>query len=75
MSNPWTQFSRLIAPGPKTIVTVAVVNTDGTSMVTLRSGDQIRVQGDSVSVGGKAIIQGGKIQGKAPDLMHYDVEV
>lgn len=75
MSNPWTQFSRLIAPGPKTIATVTTVNADGTSTVTLRTGNPLRVQGDTVAEGGKAIIQGGKIIGKAPGLEHFEVGV
>lgn len=75
MSNPWTQFQRLIAPGAKTIVTVTTVNTDGTSIVTLRSGDTVRVQGDTVTAGSKAIIQNGRILRTAPDLTHYDVDI
>ena len=75
MSNPWTRLSKLISPGPKTIVAVTTVHPDGTSTATLRSGETIRVQGDYVPAGSKAIIQAGKIIGKAPDLPHYDVEV
>jgi len=75
MSNPWARLSKLISPGPKTIVAITTVNQDGTSTATLRSGETIRVQGDNVPAGSKAIIQAGKIVGKAPDLPHYDVEV
>ncbi|MDP2610015.1 MULTISPECIES: hypothetical protein [unclassified Oceanobacter] len=75
MSNPWTRLSKLIAPGAKTIVTVTTVHTDGTSTVTLRSGDTLRVQGDTVAASSKAIIQAGRIIGKAPDLSHYEIEV
>ena len=66
MSNPWVKFGALIAPGAKAVVTVSAVNADGTSMVALRSGESLRVQGDSVTQGEKALIQGGRIVGSAP---------
>ncbi|MDP2548094.1 hypothetical protein [Oceanobacter sp. 4_MG-2023] len=75
MSNPWTRLSKLIAPGAKTIVTVTTVHTDGTSTVTLRSGDTLRVQGDTVSEGNAALIQQRRIIGKVPNLVHYEIEV
>jgi len=75
MSNPWIKFKALLAPGAKQIVTVASVGTDGTSIVTLRDNNQIRVTGDSVAAGEKAIIQEGKIIGKAPGLPAQTIEV
>ncbi|HBA34885.1 MAG TPA: hypothetical protein DCZ12_12195 [Gammaproteobacteria bacterium] len=75
MPNPWKSFSKLLAPGARTIVTVQTVNSDGTSVVELRSGDTIRVRGDSVAATEKAIIQNGEIKGKAPDLPEQTVEV
>ncbi|MCY0966122.1 hypothetical protein [Parathalassolituus penaei] len=75
MSNPWIKFKALLAPGAKQIVTVASVGADGTSIVTVRDGSQIRVAGDSVAAGEKAIIQDGKIMSKAPSLPMLSVEV
>lgn len=75
MSNPWVKFGALIAPGAKAIVTVAAVNVDGTSIVTLREGGSLRVQGDSVTQGAKALIQGGSIIGAAPALPIQSVSV
>lgn len=75
MSNPWIKFGALITPGAKAVVTVSAVNADGTSMVTLRSGDSLRVQGDSVTQGEKALIQSGKIIGSAPSLPMASVDV
>lgn len=66
--NPWKQFSHLIAPGAKAIVTVAAVNSDGTVDVTLASGAALKVSGSGVSVGDKVIIQGEKIVSKASVL-------
>ena len=68
MSNPWVKFGALNAPGAKAVVTVTTVNNDGTSIVTLRSGQSLRVQGDSVAANSKALIQGGRIIGTAPSL-------
>jgi len=75
MSNPWAQLDGLLDQGGRSVVTIDVVNSDGTSSVTLRSGDAIRVRGDSVGAGQKAIIQGGEIKGKAPDLPAVTIEV
>ncbi len=75
MSNPWVKFGALNAPGAKSVVTVATVNSDGTSIVTLRSGQSLRVQGDSVPATNKALIQDGKIIGAAPSLPVQSVVV
>jgi len=75
MANPWARFGALNNPGGRTVVTVAGVNADGTSYVTLRNGSQLQVRGDSVAVGQKAIIQRGAITGRAPDLPTVSVEV
>ncbi len=75
MSNPWSDYAKLLAPGARTIVTVSVVNSDGSSTVTLRTGETVRVAGDSVSAGQKAIIQDGRILKRAPDLPFQTVEV
>jgi hypothetical protein len=75
MSNPWVRFGALIAPGAKSVVTVTAVNVNGTSVVTLRGGGSVTVQGVSVDVGGSAIIQDGRIIGAAPDLPVASVEI
>ena len=75
MSNPWVKFGALIAPGAKMVVTVSAVNADGTSMVLLRGGGSLRVQGDNVSQGNEALIQDGRIIGAAPSLQVLSIEV
>lgn len=74
MSNPWIRYQQLNAPGAKTLVTVVMVHSNGTTTVTLRGGDELLVQGDSVA-SGNAFIQDGRIIGKAPDLPELSVEV
>jgi hypothetical protein len=75
MSNPWVKFGALTAPGVKAVVTVTTVNSDGTSIVALRSGQSLRVQGDSVAASSKALIQGGRIIGAAPSLPIQSISV
>lgn len=75
MSNPWVKFGALIAPGAKAVVTVTAVNSNGTSTVTLRTGETITVQGTSVAVGDKAVIQNGRIIGQAPALAAVAVDI
>jgi hypothetical protein len=75
MSNPWVKFDALTAPGAKAVVTVTTVNSDGTSIVALRSGQSLRVQGNSVETNSKALIQGGRIIGAAPSLPIQSISV
>ena len=75
MPNPWVRFSELVKPGARVVVTVAAQGGDGTSVVTLRDGSQMRVQGDSVAVGDRAVIQQGRITGGAPGLPLVDLEI
>ena len=73
--NQVQRLRELLSDGPRQIVTVDAVNTDGSSLVSLRTGDQLRVAGDTVEVGQKAIIQAGRIIGRAPDLPFSRIEV
>ncbi len=75
MSNPWVRFGALTAPGTKMVATVASVNADGSSVVTLRGGGSLRVQGDDVTVGDKVLIQQGRIIGRAASLPAVSVTV
>lgn len=74
-TNLWAKFKRLLPGDPLIVVTVAAVNSDGTSTVTTAGGSALRVIGTSVSVGDKAYIKGGAIIGEAPNLTHYEIEV
>ena len=75
MSNPWVRFGALTAPGTKMVATVASVNADGSSVVTLRTGGSLRVQGDDVTAGDKVLIQQGRIIGRAASLLAVSVTV
>jgi F0F1-type ATP synthase epsilon subunit len=75
MANLWVQFQQLLRSDPIQVGTVISLNGDGTSTVQLIGGGLLRVQGQGVAVDAKAFIQSGKIQGEAPDLPAYDIEV
>ena len=74
--NPWVRFKQLLPSGQRTVGEVLSISTaTGTSLVELRGGIEIRVQGTDVAVGDKAFIVDGQITGTAPNLPQYDVEV
>ena len=74
--NPWKRFIGLLPGGERTVGTVANINASaGTSILTLRNGVAVMVQGTSVGVGQKAFVVDGKITGQAPSLPQYDVDV
>lgn len=72
--NPWRRFQLLANRQSRVVATVRDVGT-GTSVVELRNGTRTRVRGDTVAVGSKAYIVNGQIQGEAPDLPAYTVQV
>lgn len=75
MSNPWVIFQRMLSPGPKMIGVVAQV-VDGGVVVTLRSGNSVRVSGVGYGVGDSVFIQSGAVIAKAPALADFgSVEV
>ncbi len=74
-TNLWKRFERLLPSQPLLIVTVDSVNGDGTSTVSTSGGGGMRVLGSSVAAGKKAYVQYGKIQGEAPNLAHYELEI
>jgi carbonic anhydrase/acetyltransferase-like protein (isoleucine patch superfamily) len=57
------------------VVTVELVNADGTSVVSTDAGSQFLVLGDSVTVGNMALIEGNRIIGPADDLMTENATV
>jgi len=53
---------------------VAVIHADGTRTVDLAGGGRQRVRGDG-AVGAAVWVRSGQIEGQAPDLPIYEVEV
>lgn len=75
MSNAWSKFRELLPSDPMRIGKVLTHNDDGTSTVELPGAVQIRARGTTVAINSKAFVQGGRIQGQAPNLPTYTIEV
>ncbi|AQZ96624.1 hypothetical protein ACFSB1_11070 [Halopseudomonas phragmitis] len=74
--NPWKRFIGLLPGGSRAVGTVASVSLQtGTSIITLRNGNQISAKGTSVGQGLKALVVDGRVVGSVPSLPQYDVEV
>jgi hypothetical protein len=72
--NLWSNFQSLIPKAPLLVGEVIGVNSNGTCSVTMPGGGNMRVIGAS-TVGKKVFIKDGVIQGEAPDLDYYELEV
>ena len=77
MANILRKFIDLLPEqDQRNIGTVASINlTAGTSTLTTLSGGAVTVLGTSVAVGQKAFFKGGRIEGSAPNLPSYEIEV
>jgi len=75
MANLYRQFIALLPDDQLMVATVDAHNADGTSTVTLLGGGTTRVRGTSVGVGLRAFIENGQVQGQAPSLVYYELEL
>lgn len=73
MSNAFNKFKTLVGETSTDVVTITVINGDGTSQATMLSGNTVTIKGDSVSVGNKAFVRDSEIVRQAPN--HSIVEV
>lgn len=73
--NVWALFKSVVPDQPLLIGTVSAINDDGTSVLTMLDGATLTVRGTSVAVGSKAYARAGVIEGEAPDLSFYEIEV
>jgi len=73
--NLFKQFQELI-PGADPLLVGTVSATTGTS-TTLETpgGGVVIVRGGGVPIGQKAFYRGGELEGEAPDLPTYEIEV
>lgn len=73
--NLFKQFQALI-PGADPLLLGTVTATTGTS-TTLETpgGGVVIVRGGGVAIGQKAFYRGGELEGEAPDLPTYEIEV
>lgn len=73
--NLWKEFQALLPRDPVTYGEVLSHTPEGTSRVQLPSGAVVIADGTPVAPGGHAWMQSGRVQGEAPDLPVYAVDV
>lgn len=67
-TNPYKRFKEIMGESRRSVVEVVGVYADGTSLVSARTGDVFRVNGNKHAVGVKVWIEGDAIVGDAPRL-------
>ena len=72
--NLYRQLLDLLPTEPLTVATVSATHGDGTVTVTYPGGATQRVRGTS-TVGSAVFIRSGQIQGSAPELDFFTIEV
>jgi len=70
-----TRLRALLPTDPLLVAEVTAHNADGTSTVEFPGGEAARVRGQDVAVGLNAWVKGGRVEGEAPMLTSYVVEV
>jgi hypothetical protein len=72
--NQWAKFSRLLPGDPLLVGEATTVHADGTVTVTLIGGGTVRVRGEATE-GQMVYVRGGRIEGEAPQLTAYEIDV
>ena len=72
--NAWALWRRLLPEAPLLLGEVQAIHADGTRTVTLIGGGRQRVRGEGV-VGAAVWVRSGQIEGSAPHLPRFDLEV
>lgn len=73
MPNIWKQFSDLVAKPPLQVATVLSVSGD-VARVQLPGGGEFLARGNAAP-GQKVFVRDGVIEGQAPDLPLYQIEI
>ena len=74
-TNPWKRFQELLPRAARIIGTVASHNSNGTSSISLRSGQTMTARGQGVAVGSRAFVENGEVMREVPELPFYDAQV
>ena len=74
--NFWTRFKALLPGDRLDIGTVTAIDpASGISALELPGGGVLTARGTDVPVGSKAFVRAGVIEGPAPDLEYFEIEV
>ena len=71
----YRRLLELLPQSPLLVGTVVAVNADGTSTVALPDGGTLVVRGTSVAVDEDAFVRDGVIEGAAPVLPTFTIEI
>jgi hypothetical protein len=72
--NVWALWRRLLPEAPLLLGEIVAIHADGTRTVDLIGGGRQRVRGDG-AVGTNVWVRSGQIEGEAPALPSFDVEI
>ena len=74
-TNPWSRWEALEPQPTRMIGAILEHGADGTSLVEIIGGGQVRARGTGVAVGHLAFVRDGEIEGEAPELPLALIEV
>lgn len=72
--NAWAMWRRLLPEAPLLLVDVVAIHEDGTRTVDLAGGGRVRARGQG-ALEASVWVRSGVIEGQAPNLPGYDIEV
>ncbi|MEZ6954154.1 MULTISPECIES: hypothetical protein [unclassified Aeromonas] len=73
--NLFKQFQELIPGADPLLVGTVSATTDTSTTLETPGGGVVIVRGGGVAIGQKAFYRGGELEGEAPDLPTYEIEV
>lgn len=74
-TNAFNRFQSLVGIQSTDVVTITVINGDGTSQATTLAGATVNIKGDSVAVGQNAFVRNSEIIRQAPNLTPVTVSI
>ena len=73
--NLFKQFQELIPAADPLLVGTVTASTGTSTTLETPGGGVVIVRGGGVAIGQKAFYRGGELEGEAPDLPTYEIEV
>ena len=75
-TNLWRRFGDLIKPPQEEVVTITLINGDGTVNASTLGGGVVRLRCSiEIATGDKAFATAGEVRAKAPSLPYHELEI
>lgn len=75
-TNLWRRFGELIKPPAEEVVTISIINGDGTVTATTLGGGSVRLRcAINIAPGDKAFAAASEVRAKAPSLPYHELEI